>query len=90
MFTLVVAPNAYGPPEPITPPVELVKVQETMSCQPEPLIVTIKVPLPDPPPDPVPAVAEPLSIPEAPSQIIISLPASTTGLEHGGVGQLIT
>jgi hypothetical protein len=65
-----------------------VSVQETMSSQLAPLIVTTMVPPLEPVPPPVPAVADPDNCPLAPAQMITSLPAFTTGFEQGGVGQL--
>ena len=63
-------------------------VQETMSSQLAPLIVTTMVPPLEPVPPPVPAVADPDNCPLAPAQIKTSGPALTTGFEQGGVGQL--
>ena len=63
-------------------------VHETMSSHPAPLIVTTMAP-PLPPVAPLPAVTVPESCPDAPSQMMMSLPALTTGLAHGGVGQLM-
>ena len=84
MVIVLVDAKAYGPPEPTVDPDALVSVQETMSSQLGPLIVTTKAP----PLPPLPAVTVPESCPAAPAQMITSLPAFTTGFEHGGVGQL--
>ena len=68
-------------------PAALVSVQETISSQLGPLIVTTKA-LPLPPEPPEPAVTVPFNVADEPAQIIWSGPASTTGLLQGGVGQL--
>ena len=88
MVIVLVDAKAYGPHEPTVDPDALVSVQETISSQLAPLIVTTIVPPLEPVPPPVPAVGEPDSWPAAPAQMITSLPAFTTGFEHGGVGQL--